>query len=99
MYSYTAPVEQKREGGEVNLKKDCPDGASTNAMYHTHGTDKDPGYEYFSDKDIDTANHFNIPSFVGTPNHVIKLYMPDVPNKGDFYIIAPPNNNPISVPR
>ena len=60
-------------------------------MFHTHGG-LDPRYESenYSDADEDTADAYGLPSYLATPDMVIKRYVPipHLPRQGHLDTIS-----------
>lgn len=89
LYSYTEPKPGTKRSSNPGY---CPSGTSRAGRYHTHGAD-DPAFynEDFSDRDKDNADDERVPSFLGTPNRFIKIYVPTnpvVPRGGTINIIG-----------
>lgn len=84
-YSYTAPNRGYKSSSEPG---DAPLWTTEVGTYHTHGGD-DPTYinNDFSDDDLDNAKQLGEPSYLGTPNGLVKKYIPGE-SRSDIETIA-----------
>ena len=68
-YSYSDPQKIGMPHGSIR----CPKNLDHPTIYHTHGGPGNPGYNLFSDTDIETAFGKRVDSYLGNPKDEIWL--------------------------